>query len=238
MKQRLGLGALLGAGHAVDGPGSVFGPERDRRLADRRLRRRAPGVSASKLQPRDDRRRREPTVTDSQGRYRFEAMRPGTYKLDLLAHRLRHRGARRRQPAVELHRDGERRDEGRLARRNDQRVRHGSAGRRAAGIAHDGHCPRRHRLAADLAQRHGPRRPRGGRASRAHPDVGGIANDRAGGPARARPRRIRRRAAGRRHVGTELRGRIPELHRRHPAVRNDRDDIRRFRRTRAAAASV
>ena len=67
------------------------------------------------------------------------------------------------------------------------------------------------------------------------PDVGGIADDRAGRPARPRPRRLRRRAAGRGHVDPELRGRVAELLRRHAAVGNDGDhlvDSRRHRRRR------
>ena len=88
---------------------------------------------------------------------------------DLLAHRLRHSGARRRGPALELHCNGERRDESRLARRDDQRVRHRAAGRCAAGDAHDCDRARCHRLAADLAQCHGPRGDCPRRAARTRP---------------------------------------------------------------------
>ena len=173
------------------------------------------------------------TVTDSQGRYRFEAMRPGTYKLTFSLTGFGTVVREGVESAVELHRHRQRRDEGRLARRDDQRLGHGVAGRRAAGDAHDGDRARRHRLAADFAQRHGACRDRPRRASE-HAGHGRRADDRAGGPARPRARRPRRRSARRRHVDSELRGNIVELPRRHAAVGDDgqhgRDSGRHRRR--------
>ena len=61
------------------------------------------------------------TVTDSQGRYRFEAMRPGTYKLTFSLTGFGTVVREGVELAVELHRDSQRRDESRLARRDDQR---------------------------------------------------------------------------------------------------------------------
>ena len=219
MKQRLGLGILLGLAMLLMVPAVSSAQSAIVGLLTDDSGGVLPGVTVEVASPVMIEGSKT-TVTDSQGRYRFEAMRPGVYKTLVLAHRLRHGRPRGRGPAIELHGHGQRRDEGRLARRDDQRIRHGFAGRRAAGDAHDGHRARRHRLAADFAQRHGAGGDRSRRAAQ-HSRYGRRADDRAGRPSRPRARRPGRRPARRRHVDPELRGDVAELPRRHAAVGDD-----------------
>ena len=168
-------------------------------------------------------------VTDDQGRYRIEALRPGIYKLTFSLTGFSTVVARERRRAVGSRHHHQRRHESRRARRNDHRLGRDAAGRRAVGVAHAGHHARRHRLAAGLAQRHVDRRAVAGRPP-GHARRRRIAHDRAGRSSRARSRRRRRRAARRGHVDSESRGRVAGVLRRHAAVGNHDHDERDSRR--------
>ena len=107
-------------------------------------------------------------VTDNQGRYRFEAMRPGTYKLTFS---LTGFGTVLREgislPSNFTATVNAEMNVGALEEPSTCRApRHRST---PAGVAHHGNRTRRHRHAPDFPQRHGPRRSCGGRQARILP---------------------------------------------------------------------
>ena len=223
MKQRLGLGILLGVamlfmvpavssaqsaivGLLTDDSGGVL-----------------PGVTVEVTSPVMIEGSKT-TVTDSQGRYRFEAMRPGVYKLTFS---LTGFGT--------VVREGVNLPSNFIATVNAE-MKVGSLEEtiNVSGTAPQVDVQQASRttvIPRDIIDSLPISRNVMGLGVLAAgvrpgtPDVGGIADDRAGRSARPRTRRLRRRAAGRRHVDPELRGRLAELLRRHAPVGDDRHDL-------------
>ena len=98
-------------------------------------------------------------VTDSSGQYHIENLRPGTYSLTFTSLRIQHDQARRHRADRIVHRDGERRHEGRRRRGDDRRHRR------------DARRRRRQREAAADRQRRDPRGDSDGPALSQHRDA-------------------------------------------------------------------